>query len=223
MYVFSQSVLYHEQTFLTDVLDINRSLTFLEQVIIALSDKKRDHIPYRQSKMTHVLKDSLGGNCNTLMIANIWGEKVHIEETISTLRFATRMMCVTNSPEINVQYDAQALIKKYEREIRDLKQELSMHDTLVNRSQVQYEAYSDAQRYELQKQVKTFLETDNAELEIISLRQTKEIFNQFKILFKSLEAEKEESVRRVDRSGKRAGSVSEIPADNYPVRNYWMA
>ncbi|KAJ1337107.1 hypothetical protein BSLG_006580 [Batrachochytrium salamandrivorans] len=68
------------------------SLTYLEQVIIALSDKKRDHIPFRQSKMTHVLRDSLGGNCNTLMIANIWGEQEHIEETISTLRFATRMI-----------------------------------------------------------------------------------------------------------------------------------
>ena len=117
--------------------------------------------------MTHVLRDSLGGNCNTLMIANVWGEKVHIEETISTLRFATRMMCVTNSPEINVQYDPLALIKKYEREIRDLKQELSMHDTLANRSHVQYEQYSDAQRYELQKLVKAFLDSDTSEIEVI--------------------------------------------------------
>lgn len=116
--------------------------------------------------MTHVLKDSLGGNCNTLMIANIWGEKEHIEETISTLRFATRMMCVANTPEINVQYDPLALIKKYEREIRDLKQELSMHDTFSNRSHVQYEAYSDAQRYDLQKLVKSFLTGEADELEV---------------------------------------------------------
>ncbi|KAI8908305.1 kinesin motor domain-containing protein, partial [Gorgonomyces haynaldii] len=66
-----------------EAMYINRSLTYLEQVIIALSDKKRDHIPFRQSKMTHVLRDSLGGNCNTLMIANVWGEREHIEETIS--------------------------------------------------------------------------------------------------------------------------------------------
>jgi kinesin family protein 6/9 len=100
------------------------------------------------------------------MIANIWGEKVHIEETISTLRFATRMMCVTNTPEVNVTYDPVALLKKYEREIRDLKQELSMHDTLANRSQVQYEAYSDAQRYELQKQVKAFLDNEISDIEV---------------------------------------------------------
>ncbi|KAJ1515968.1 Kinesin-like protein kif9 [Coelomomyces lativittatus] len=84
---------------------INKSLSFLEQVILALADKKREHIPYRQSKLTNVLRDSLGGNCNTMMIANIWGEASHIEETVSTLRFATRMMCVTNEPVINVQFD----------------------------------------------------------------------------------------------------------------------
>lgn len=52
---------------------INKSLTFLEQVVLALSDKKRDHIPYRQSKLTNVLRDALGGNCNTALIANIRG------------------------------------------------------------------------------------------------------------------------------------------------------
>jgi len=51
--------------------DINKSLSFLEQVILALGDPHRDHIPYRQCKLTNVLKDSLGGNCKTTMIANI--------------------------------------------------------------------------------------------------------------------------------------------------------
>ncbi len=64
---------------------INKSLTFLEQVIVALADKRREHIPYRQSKLTHVLRDSLGGNCNTLMIANIWAEQGQIEETVRNL------------------------------------------------------------------------------------------------------------------------------------------
>ncbi|CAI9566207.1 unnamed protein product, partial [Staurois parvus] len=52
---------------------INKSLTFLEQAIIALADR-RDHVPYRQSKLTHALKDSLGGNCNTVLVANVYGE-----------------------------------------------------------------------------------------------------------------------------------------------------
>lgn len=76
---------------------INKSLSFLEQVVVALSEKQRDHIPYRQSKLTNLLKDSIGGNCKTIMIANIWPEADHLEETISTLKFATRMMKVCSS------------------------------------------------------------------------------------------------------------------------------
>lgn len=81
---------------------INKSLSFLEQVVISLCDNKRDHIPYRQSKMTNLLRDSLGGNCKTLMIANIWPEASHLEETISTLKFASRMMRVRNEAIVNV-------------------------------------------------------------------------------------------------------------------------
>ena len=65
-----------------EALYINKSLSFLEQVIRALADKRRDHVPYRQSKLTHVLKDSLGGNCSTLLIANIWAERGQILETV---------------------------------------------------------------------------------------------------------------------------------------------
>jgi kinesin family protein 6/9 len=55
------------------------------------------------------------------MLANIYPEPDHVEETISTLKFATRMMKVSNEPIINVQQDPQLLLKKYEKEIRDLK------------------------------------------------------------------------------------------------------
>ena len=62
---------------------INKSLTFLEQTVIALADRNREHIPFRQTKLTHCLKDSIGGNCNTVLIANVWGEAPQIEETVS--------------------------------------------------------------------------------------------------------------------------------------------
>ena len=65
---------------------INKSLTFLEQVIVALADRRREHIPFRQSKLTHCLKDSIGGRSNTLLIANVWGERTQIEETVSTVQ-----------------------------------------------------------------------------------------------------------------------------------------
>ena len=66
-----------------EAMHINKSLTFLEQAVIALEDKTREHIPFRQSKLTHILKDSIGGKCHTVMLANIWGEKSQIEETVS--------------------------------------------------------------------------------------------------------------------------------------------
>ncbi|XP_055566152.1 kinesin-like protein KIF9 isoform X5 [Falco biarmicus] len=110
---------------------INKSLSFLEQIVIALADPKRDHIPFRQSKLTHVLKDSLGGNCNTVLVANICGEAVHVEETLSSLRFATRMKWITTEPVLNETCDREGTVKALEKEIILLKQELAMHDSLA--------------------------------------------------------------------------------------------
>ncbi|KAL8610516.1 Kinesin-like protein kif9 [Nucella lapillus] len=62
-----------EGKMVTEAMYINKSLSFLEQVVIALADRHREHIPFRQSKLTHYLKDSIGGNCNTVLIANLWG------------------------------------------------------------------------------------------------------------------------------------------------------
>lgn len=121
---------------------INKSLSFLEQVVVALAEKQREHIPYRQSKLTNLLKDSIGGSSKTIMIANIWPEIHHLEETISTLKFASRMMKVSNELQMQVNLDPKVLIKKYEKEIKDLRQELAMHDTLANRGRISYEPYS---------------------------------------------------------------------------------
>ncbi len=119
---------------LKEAIYINKSLSFLEQVVVSVCDQKRDHIPYRQSKLTNLLKNSIGGNCQTIMIANVWPEQEHLEETISTLKFGTRMMKVNNEPTVNIKLDPQRLIKKYQKEIRDLKQELAMHNVLANRA-----------------------------------------------------------------------------------------
>ena len=56
---------------LVEARHINKSLSYLEQVVLALSDKKRDHVPYRQTMLTNYLRDSIGGNCKTVMVANV--------------------------------------------------------------------------------------------------------------------------------------------------------
>uniref|UniRef100_A0A669QS07 Kinesin-like protein n=1 Tax=Phasianus colchicus TaxID=9054 RepID=A0A669QS07_PHACC len=136
---------------------INKSLSFLEQIIIALADPKREHIPFRQSKLTHVLKDSLGGKCNTVLVANICGEALHVEETLSSLRFATRMKWITTEPVVNVTYDSEETVKTLEKEISLLKQELAMHDSLVNRSLVTYGPLTDVQVAEIKSQIHEYL------------------------------------------------------------------
>ena len=124
------------------------------------------------------------------MIANIFPEPEHIEETISTLKFATRMMKVSNEPVINVQQDPQLLLKKYEKEIRDLKQELAMHDTLANKGKVNYDPYSAEQQYELQKLATKFMDGELEDIEELnSMRQVKELFAQMRNVFRRMEHE----------------------------------
>ncbi|KAG7377310.1 Kinesin-like protein kif9 [Phytophthora pseudosyringae] len=168
---------------------INQSLSFLEQCIVALGSKEPRHIPYRQTKLTNVLKDSLGGNSNTLMFACIWGEGRHLEETISTLKLAQRMMRVQNEVSTIVETDPALLLRKYERQIRELKHELVMHDALVERTAVVYDEHTPEQKQQLLQMVHRYIDAPTQEMEDEALRLTsvheiRELFRQFKILFR---------------------------------------
>lgn len=150
----------------------------MEQVVLALSDKKREHIPYRQAKLTNFLRDSLGGNCKTVMIANVWPEQRHLEEMSSTLKFATRMMKVSNEATVNILTDPSLQIKRYEKEIRDLKQELAMHDTLSNRGRINYASYNQKEQAEIQNVALDFLNGERDDIgDIDSLRKVREVFS----------------------------------------------
>ncbi|KAM3594601.1 uncharacterized protein V6R79_010711 [Siganus canaliculatus] len=111
---------------LTETKFINLSLHYLEQVIIALSEKNRSHIPYRNSMLTSVLRDSLGGNCMTTMIATMAVEKSNLGETISTCRFAQHVALIKNEARQNEELDPDRLIAHLKREIHSLKEELAM-------------------------------------------------------------------------------------------------
>ncbi|KAJ3025970.1 UNVERIFIED_CONTAM: Kinesin- protein 6 [Siphonaria sp. JEL0065] len=108
---------------------INLSLHYLEQVIVALHEKslgKRSHIPYRNSMMTSILRDSLGGNCMTTMIATVAPEDELIEESISTCRFAQRVALISNVAKLNEEVDPKLVIARLKREIQRLKAELAI-------------------------------------------------------------------------------------------------
>ncbi len=107
-----------------ETIHINLSLTTLGKVIHALASNKKQHIPYRDSKLTKLLMDSLGGNSKTVMIANIGPADYNIEETLTTLRYADRAKNIKNAPKVN-EDTKDAMIKKYKEELERLKEALA--------------------------------------------------------------------------------------------------
>ncbi|KAL1530516.1 hypothetical protein AB1Y20_001417 [Prymnesium parvum] len=105
--------------------NINRSLLALGNCITALADKNRKgHVPFRDSKMTRLLKDSLGGNCRTVMIANISPSHRQFEETINTLKYANRAKNLKTKVARNV-HSVSAHIAEYQRIIMELRNEVA--------------------------------------------------------------------------------------------------
>ncbi|EGD72527.1 Kif3b protein [Salpingoeca rosetta] len=103
---------------------INKSLSALGQVIKALVDSKGSgFVPYRNSSLTRLLQDSLGGNAKTMMIAAIGPADYNYNETISTLGYAHRAKSIKNKPKIN-EDPKDALLRKYQEEIAALKHQL---------------------------------------------------------------------------------------------------
>lgn len=107
---------------------INLSLSTLGKVVSALS-KNQSVIPYWESKLTRLLKDSLGGNTTTILLATISPLMTTIEETISTLKFADRASKVKVYSKAN-EFDSKddALIKRLRREVHHLKDILHMRN-----------------------------------------------------------------------------------------------
>ena len=110
---------------LREAKHINLSLHALEKVVVALSDGD-PHVPYRDSVMTMLLKDSLGGNCATAMVATVSPEFEHVFESISTCRFALRIASVRNALLVNEETDPKLVIKRLREENRALREELKL-------------------------------------------------------------------------------------------------
>jgi len=119
---------------LTEGANINRSLLALGNCINALGEKanRGQFVPYRDSKLTRLLKDSLGGNCRTVMIANISSAVSNFEETLNTLKYANRAKNIKTSVtrnELNVNHHISEyvnLITGLRSEINELKNQLAV-------------------------------------------------------------------------------------------------
>jgi hypothetical protein len=103
---------------------INLSLVTLGIVIAKLVSGTDKHVPYRDSTLTKLLSDSLGGNTKTVMIANIGPADWNYEETLNSLRYAWDAKKIKNRPKIN-EDPKDALLRKYQEEIEELRMELA--------------------------------------------------------------------------------------------------
>lgn len=105
---------------LEEAKKINKSLSALGNVINALTDGKSVHVPYRDSKLTRILQESLGGNSRTSLIVNCSPSSFNDQETISTLRFGTRAKTIRNKAKINAELsptELRAILKKVQGQL----------------------------------------------------------------------------------------------------------
>ncbi|XP_049596083.1 kinesin-like protein KIF3B [Syngnathus scovelli] len=105
---------------LREAAKINLSLSALGNVISALADGKGGHVPYRDSKLTRLLRDSLGGNAKTVMIATVGPSERDRHESLATLRYAGRAKNIKNKPRVNEDPEA-VLLRDFQKEIARLK------------------------------------------------------------------------------------------------------
>ncbi|XP_051266011.1 kinesin-like protein KIF3C [Dicentrarchus labrax] len=109
---------------LKEAAKINLSLSALGNVISALADGRSSHVPYRDSKLTRLLQDSLGGNAKTVMVATLGPASQHYDETLTTLRYANRAKNIQNQPRVN-EDPKDALLREFQREIARLRAQLN--------------------------------------------------------------------------------------------------
>ena len=107
---------------------INKSLSTLGKVISTLAERgksvKKQHVPYRDSVLTWLLKESLGGNSKTIMLAAVSPALVNFEETLSTLRYANQAKSIVNVAVVNEDSKA-TVVRQLKEEIDQLRQQLS--------------------------------------------------------------------------------------------------
>lgn len=169
-----------EGAVLTEARSINLSLTYLEQVIVSLNQKARGkakaaHVPYRNSLLTTLLRDSLGGNCKTVMIATISTDRANLDETISTLRFAQRVKLVQNETTKNEKNPYSTRIDLLERENAQLRKRLAQFEGEGEQEDTEEDAAA----------ILKFMNQPNADLEVDSLAQARRYFRKMKELYSS--------------------------------------
>ena len=191
---------------LKEATKINLSLSALGNVISALVDGKTNHVPYRDSKLTRILQDSLGGNTKTVMCANAGPAEYNYDETLSTLRYANRAKNIKNKPVVN-EDPKDAMLREYQDEISKLKAKLTdMNEMTSNmtldpkfthetkRAAPEEKAFVDEEniiklRQQAEKEKAELLAQSKEEIERLKLEQNQEAKENLAVLEEKLQQE----------------------------------
>ncbi|XP_043495291.1 kinesin-like protein KIF3B [Polistes fuscatus] len=168
---------------LKEASKINLSLSALGNVISALVDGKTTHVPYRDSKLTRLLQDSLGGNSKTIMVANIGPASYNYDETLTTLRYANRAKNIKNKPRIN-EDPKDALLRQYQEEIGRLKEKLAQKSMVQRKKRKTKKKREDDLAVDSESDAEDSKEEDN---------NNKTIETDKKLIAEQLKAEKQET------------------------------
>lgn len=156
---------------------INRSLTTLGKVITALTDKKATHIPYRESKLTRILSESLGGNSKTCLIITASPHPYNDQETLSTLRFGQRARSIKNNAKVNREYtipELKKLLEKAEGDIEIQKMQIKALESIISSMGGSIPENQDLEKMALEEKRKREEEEERAELEAIKIAEMEE-------------------------------------------------
>lgn len=125
---------------LKEGISINQGLLALGNVIAALTDETRKgaHVPYRNSKLTRILQDSLGGNSRTSMIACVSPAEFNFDETLNTLKYASRARNIKNKPIVNRDPNS-ALIAQLRQQVYELQREVVGYKKVLTNQGIEYE------------------------------------------------------------------------------------
>mmetsp|Transcript_70841 Transcript_70841/g.169620 ORF Transcript_70841/g.169620 Transcript_70841/m.169620 type:complete len:674 (-) Transcript_70841:64-2085(-) len=124
---------------LDEAKSINKSLSALGNVINALTDRGKQHIPYRDSKLTRMLSESLGGNSKTSLIITVSPSTFNEHETMSTLRFGQRAKMIKNVVKVNMERSVAELkffLEKKEQALMEANARISMYEQLLRKNNI---------------------------------------------------------------------------------------